>query len=286
MLHLSLRPGGRLYAVGDPRQSIYGFTGASTDAMDLIAREFNTRELPLTVSYRCATAVVARAQSWVDYIEPAPGAPEGIVRDEVPLHEALANLSPTDAVLCRQTAPLVKVAYALLARGRACRILGKEIGDGLVNLIELQHGKGIEGLLKKLAIFAEREAAKFTARGDERAAEAVQDRVSCVATIAEALPEPQRTIPGLIHRIQTMFQDPEKGEQQRVLTLATQHKAKGKEWDKVLILRPDLNPSKAARQEWQIEQEDNLMYVAATRAKLELTYAVEGDMTLDPPERR
>jgi ATP-dependent exoDNAse (exonuclease V) beta subunit len=44
----------------------------------------------------------------------------------------------------------------------------------------------------------------------------------------------------------------------------------------VAILRPDLMPSKAARQEWQYDQELNLCYVAATRAKEHLMYlAVE-----------
>jgi superfamily I DNA/RNA helicase len=68
-----------------------------------------------------------------------------------------------------------------------------------------------------------------------------------------------------------------------VLTLATIHKAKGKEWDNVLVLRPDLMPSRAARQEWQQEEENNLMGVAATRAKLNLIYSAYNDMTIEPP---
>ena len=281
ILHLALKDGGRLYAVGDPNQSIYGFTGASTDALDLIAKEFNTATLPLTVSYRCARAIVERAQTWVPAIEPAPGAPEGLVEDDVPLAEALAKLGPTDAILCRQTAPLVSVAYGLIARGRACRILGKEIGDGLVNLIEQQKARGLDRLLAKLTGWRDREMAKFIAKGEEIRAEAVADRADCIGVIASVLPETERTVPALVAKIRSMFIDPVRGEPQRVLTLCTVHKAKGKEWDRVAILRPDLMPSRAARQAWQEEQEMNLMYVAVTRAKEHLIYCAPEDMTIE-----
>lgn len=280
ILHLALRDGGRLYAVGDPKQSIYGFTGATTDAMDLIAREFNAAELPLTVSYRCARSIVERAQTWVPYIEASATAPEGKVVDDAPLASALALLAPTDAILCRQTAPLVTLAYGLIARGRACRILGKEIGEGLVNLIEQQKARGVDRLIEKLEAFRNREMSKFIARGEEGRAEAVADRVECVLVLIAALPETERTVPALVKRIRSMFEDDKKGEKQTVLTLCTVHKAKGKEWDRVAILQPELMPSKAARQDWQIDQEWNLAYVACTRAKITLIYCADGDTQL------
>jgi DNA helicase-2/ATP-dependent DNA helicase PcrA len=278
LLRLSLRPGGRLYAVGDPCQSIYGFTGASVDALDLIAREFNTQELPLTVSYRCARAVVERARTWVPYIEASDAAPEGEVLDDIPLAAALALLTAEDAVLCRNSAPLVELAYGLIARGRPCRIMGREIGEGLVNLVEQMRARGLARLVEKLEMFRDREMARFTAKGDERRAEAVSDRVECLLVIAGRLPETERTVPALITRIRAMFDDrPDAG----LLTLATVHKAKGQEWPTVAILRPEKMPSKAARLEWQVEQEENLMYVAATRAKTRLVYCRDEDMTID-----
>jgi superfamily I DNA/RNA helicase len=283
LLHLVLKNGGRLYAVGDDKQAIYGFRGASTDAMAAIAREFSAQPLPLTVSYRCSRAVVERAKTWMPDIESHDAAPEGEVMDDAPLHAALNLVGPQDAILCRQTAPLVSVAYGLLARGRACRILGREIGEGLVNLIEQQRARGIDRLIEKLEEWRDREMARFTAKGQEQRAEAVADRVDCILVIAEALPETERTVPALVRRIQGMFEDAKKGEVQSVLTLATIHKAKGKEWDNVLVLRPDLMPSRAARQEWQQEEENNLMGVAATRAKLNLIYSAYNDMTIEPP---
>src|SRR6185312_9814990 len=56
---------GRLIAVGDPAQAIYGFTGADADSLELIRSAVNAKTLPLTVTYRCPKAVVTRAQQWV-----------------------------------------------------------------------------------------------------------------------------------------------------------------------------------------------------------------------------
>lgn len=52
----------RLLAVGDPQQAIYGFRGASSDAIDAMISTFNMTTLPLAVSYRCSQAVVVEAQ--------------------------------------------------------------------------------------------------------------------------------------------------------------------------------------------------------------------------------
>jgi superfamily I DNA/RNA helicase len=48
------KPGGRLIAVGDEKQSIYGFQGSNIDSFQQIQKKFNTTVLPLTVTYRCA----------------------------------------------------------------------------------------------------------------------------------------------------------------------------------------------------------------------------------------
>jgi len=265
---LALVPGGRLFAVGDPNQSIYGFTGASTDAMNIIRREFRATDLPLSVSYRCSRAVVAEARRWVDHIEPAPDAPDGSV-EYLSESEGLASLTPADAVLCRQTAPLVTMAYREIARGRGCRILGRDIGEDLVALVEAQRAKGIDRLLEKLATWRDREVAGFEARGEEVKAEAVADRVECVMVCIRALPATERTVPALTRRMAALFEDRPDA---RLLTLATCHKSKGLEWNQVGILRPDLMPSRAAQAEWECAQETNLQYVAATRAKLRLVY--------------
>lgn len=57
--------------------------------------------------------------------------------------------------------------------------------------------------------------------------------------------------------------------------LSTIHKAKGLEAERVFILKPDLMPHPKAKRGWEIDQENNLRYVAITRSKREL-YLVNG----------
>jgi superfamily I DNA/RNA helicase len=266
---LALRPGGRLLAVGDERQAIYGFTGASHDAMDLIKSAFDCVELPLTISYRCPASVGERVRELVPYFETLPSAKKGRVED-LSLDDALKLLTPSDVILCRNTAPLVSLAFRLIARGIGCTVLGKEIGAGLVTLVKKRNARGVDQLLENLAAYREREVAKFTGRGEEGKAEAVSDRVACVETVVENLSEKERTVPALIAKLESLFSDAN-----GVLTLCTAHKAKGREWRRVAILRPDLMPSKWARQDWQALQETNLQYVAWSRTLDELYFLTD-----------
>lgn len=75
-----MKPNGRLIAVGDDKQAIYGFSGANSDSLDLIAKELNSKILPLTLTYRCPKAVVAEANKYVPDIQAHESAPEGKVR--------------------------------------------------------------------------------------------------------------------------------------------------------------------------------------------------------------
>lgn len=266
-----LAPGGRLVAVGDPKQAIYGFTGASPDAMDQLRQEFHCVELPLTVSFRCPQSVVRLAKQIVPYMEADPGAPEGEVlrwEDSEDQNQIIEALTPADVILCRNTLPLVTTAYAILGRGVGCTIAGRDIGQGLINLAEQMKAHDIPTLERRLAFYRERESLKLMAKFQEEKAEALRDRVDSLLCIIEHLPETRRTVAALREYIKGMFD-----EREGVLTLSTVHKAKGREWPTVLIIRHDLMPASWARQEWQQVQEQNLMYVAYTRAKARLIIA-------------
>jgi DNA helicase II / ATP-dependent DNA helicase PcrA len=275
LLRGMLAPGGRLVAVGDPHQAIYGFRGALSDSLKQLGEAFGCIRLPLSVCYRCAQSVVNEARTLVSHIEASPLAPIGEVVHNAAINGAAvvwmdkegamvsSALLRTDVILCRNTAPLVSLAYALIGRKVGCKVLGREIGAGLVSLIRLQKAKGVDALLVKLERWADREAAKFVAKGQEQKAEAVRDRVACISTVVESLDENHRTVPEVIRSIEGLFSDDAGGR----LTLCTAHKSKGLEWDRVILFRPDLMPSKYARQQWQQEQEVNLQYVAYTRAK-------------------
>lgn len=266
-----LAPGGRLLAVGDPRQAIYGFTGADNDALDIIAREFSAVRLPLTVSYRCAKAVVAQAQTVVDHIQAAPNAPEGsfgmITMGEF-ANDHHVGLGPDDAVLCRNTKPLVELAFDLIRKGIGCHVEGKDIGRGLVALVKKwKKAVTVGDLLERLDDHLTRQTERFMVKGQELKAESLADRVETIKVIASGLPDDE-PLAILVSRINDLFEDTEPGSLARHVTLSTIHKSKGREWERVYILgRNKFMPSKFARQQWQMAQETNLAYVAITRAK-------------------
>ena len=272
---------GRLIAVGDDRQAIYGFTGADSDAMDLIKKELHSKELYLTVTYRCPKAVVAEANKIVPDLQAHESAPVGTfsglrTKDGNGRPWFVANPPAiTSAILCRNTKPLVEQAYTMIRHGMGCRVEGREIGEGLVKLItRCSRGVSrIETLVTKLEAYRDREVQKWLAKGKETRAQAVADQVDTVLVLVERLcqDDSKTEIRGLVSFIRSLFGDTKPGETPRVVTLSTIHKSKGREWPTVYILdRANLLPSKWARKDWQKNQEANLEYVAITRAQREL----------------
>jgi len=274
-----LAPGGRLIAVGDDRQAIYGFTGADADSMDLVKTALNSIELPLNRTYRCAKSIVRLANTWVPDLQAAADAPEGVVRS-VRLKNRGEEVGPTffdekltdaDAVLCRKSAPLVELAYALLRVRVPCRVEGRDIGLGFLALVRRFKVVKLDTLLTKLDAYLVRETQKWLAKEKEQKAADVADQVETIKVIVGGLLEKGKTdVKDLTDAVEQMFTD-KKDDPRKVLTLSTVHKSKGREWERVFILgRNAYMPSKWARKEWQHKQEENLMYVAVTRAKTEL----------------
>lgn len=263
-----LKAGGRALFVGDPAQAIYGFTGADATSLQLIKSDFNAIELPLTCSFRCPTSVVSFVQQWVSHIHSAPGADEGMVAfiEESELLAESKRLTKDDAILCRNTKPLVSLAFTLLRSGIACHVEGRDIAAGLIKLVNRwKRVRTLNELLKNLEAYAEKEGAKAMAKGQEMRAESINDTVGVLAVIIENLPS-TATVEDLKAKVNSMFLDSTGGYAQ-TLTLSTIHKSKGREWARVFWYGANrYQPSRFARQTWQMEQEVNLMYVAGTRA--------------------
>lgn len=261
-----LRRTGRSLWVGDERQAIYGFAGADNNAVELIVKEFNCAQLPLTVTYRCPKLVVIEAQKLVSYIQAHESAPDGKVT-RIDHCDMPTDLGPRDAILCRLNKPLISEAYRLIRAGIGCHVEGREIGAGLLRLAQRwKSAKTMDGLAKKLHGYLDREVERFKAKGFDDKAQAVEDRVETLFTIMDGCSD----LNALAVKIGILFEDTENGHEQS-LTLSSVHKSKGREWQRVFVLGyNEYMPSKLARLPWQIEQEENLIYVAYTRAQSEL----------------
>jgi DNA helicase-2/ATP-dependent DNA helicase PcrA len=271
MAERMLRADGRLIAVGDPRQAIYGFTGANADSMIRIEQRFNAIRLPLTVSFRCSRRVVAHANIWVPEIEAAPEAPEGSV-SSMSMHE-FRRIQPTpkDAVLCRVTKPLIEIAFDYIRRRIPVHVEGRDIGQGLLAIVrKWKKPKTVAELRGKIEEWKDREALKLLEKNQDAKLQSLEDKVDSLFCIMDSLND-DAPVKEIEHRIDELFRDTEPDGAKRTVTLSTVHKAKGREWDKVYLYgRNKFMPSKYAKQQWQIDQENNLIYVAVTRAKLHL----------------
>ena len=81
------------------------------------------------------------------------------------------------------------------------------------------------------------------------------DQAASIRTVAEMV-NPDDPVGKLTEEIQGLF-----GQGGGVL-LSSVHRAKGLEADRVYILEPHRMPSPRAKKDWELEQEQNLMYVA------------------------
>lgn len=202
-------------------------------------------------------------------ITPHPTSPEGRVASLITYTIATFQRPEPSAILCRNTAPLVAFAYALLKQDVPCTILGRDIGAQLAAVVKKQRATSLEDLREKLGVWSARETARSEAEG--RSPERVADQYSCLMFFIRSLDEDSRSIPSLLAKIDLMFTDTATAKDRVVLS--TVHKAKGLEYHTVFILdKGKYMPSRYAKLPWQLEQERNLIYVAITRAQHTLLY--------------
>lgn len=261
---------GQLVAVGDPAQAIYGFRGADSRSMNTLRDRFNMERLPLSVTYRCAASIVRLAQAEVPHLEAAPGAPEGTVDLNVKAPDDV-EMAAGDLVVSRTNAPAVRLCYALIAQRRKARILGREVGQGLVKLIKNLKPSSVDDLLDKAGRWYDSEVERLERRGaPESVRAALADKVECLHNLAADAD----TVDDVLDLIDTMFVGVSADD---AVTICSVHKSKGLEADRVWILNPQLMPHPMAKKDWEKVQEGNLKYVAQTRAKSFLGHVAYAD---------
>jgi hypothetical protein len=216
-----LAAGGRLIAVGDPMQAIYHFRGADAQSFARIHYEFDCEELPLTISYRCPKAVVNFGRALVPYLEPFRAAPGGEVVADV--RSKWSELIPgEDVVLCRNHAPLTKLALSLVGRGIRVKIAGRDFASGLRKLLSRFKSASIAKLRGELDDWRREETGRLLHADREEEIESVDDRHGCLAAVMGSL-SPSATIHDLDDRLEYLF-----GDRKGVLELSSVHRAKGK----------------------------------------------------------
>lgn len=283
-MELAIRAGHRIVAVGDRAQSIYGFAGADSEACRTFSAMLEGRSdrglvtLPLTVTRRCGKAIVKEAQRYVPDFEAHESNPEGKVsRKRMPTKDRptckpeelySTDCGDGDMVLCRTNAPLVSQCFAFLKRGQKANIQGRDVGQGLISTIKKLKAGSIPDLVGKLDHwrFIEEQKENNKRNPSEAKLQAIADRVECLNCFAEGA----ETVDQVIAKIEAVFTD---DKESPGIKLSSIHKAKGLEARRVFILQPpEARMREDKMQRWELEQEDNLRYVAITRAIEELVH--------------
>lgn len=253
------RRSGRIAVVGDDRQAIYAFRGADSGSLDRLKDELRASELGLTVTYRCCQLVVDLARKLVPDYEAAPGAPAGEILRCDP-EQMLDGAAEGDFVLSRTNAPLVKICMALLKRGVRARVKGRDVGRGVVALIRKLRARTVADVPAKLAAHVDREITRAQKLA-EGAREARVEFVTDQQAIVLALLESASTVAELEARCTELFSD---DAERAAVMCSTVHKAKGLEASRTFLLEGTFRGG--------CIEEDNIRYVAITRAKARMTW--------------
>lgn len=251
--------------VGDDRQSIYGFTGADTESLDFITSVFNSAVMPLTVNFRCGHNIIREAQRYVKDIRAYEGNCQGTVMNinEV---DFLSHFKQGDCALSRTNAAMIPFCFKLLKEGKHASIQGADFGNKIIKIVEGFSQKDINDLYDKLEIWYERQRTKLDQTSS--AFDSATDTYEVVRFFADQA----KTLHELKQRIKQIFSD-----EVTPYKFSTAHKAKGLEWDNVFILNNDNFKMTYNKKPWQVKQEENLHYVAITRARELLVYVASKD---------
>ncbi len=254
----ALKPGGRIVAFGDAHQRIYSFAGADEEVIPNFISEMNAATLPLSITYRCPKAVVELAKEIVPQIEAPDTAPEGLVKD-VAFEDAIMDVRPGDFFLSRKNAPLIKMCMQLIRQGTPANIRGADISKGLLWMIKKSQANTVADLMNYLETWRASEIQRLSEKN--RKYDWVDDKADCLlAFCADA-----NSVDQVKANIRRTFTE---GDSSSRVVLSSVHRAKGSEANRVFILTETLNRGKDS-------EEDNLAYVAYTRAKQSL-YLVKG----------
>lgn len=278
-IQLAKSAAGRIISVGDVRQSIYSFRGADAASMAKIkGLRKDWIELPLATTFRCPKVVVARnrehAPGFTAFETNAEGQVLNFVRrqaeDGSPLDWHWSEVPGTAiAVLCRNNAPLLAMAFKLIRQQVGVIMLGRDIGKGLIALSKKIVPKDETPIVEVVAVvqkWADHECALAHANDKEEKVAGITDRAECLLAVCENAGVADAG--ALRRQLDTLF-----AREVGKVTLSSVHRAKGLEWPTVVHLDPWRVPSRHAKEALQrgnpvpMEQEMNIKYVAETRTK-------------------
>ncbi len=255
---------GRIVVVGDENQAIYAFRGADSGGIARLKRELNAKVLGLTTTYRCGKAIVDVARALVPHFEAGPSNPQGLV-DTVSYEGIFDAAKPGDFIVSRKNAPLMALCLGFLKRGVRARIEGRDIGKALRETVSKFKADSVPRFIERVQGWAAKQGKKAAKLKGEEARQAKLDEINDQVQVLTALAEGCNSVGEILTRCDTLFGEVRE-ETAPSVVLTSVHKVKGLEAGRVFVLADTVSTRNV--------EEQNIYYVAVTRAKLQLTWVV------------
>lgn len=235
----------RLIGVGDDCQSIYAFRGAKSGGMADAVVAYNMTIFPLSISFRCPSAVVDHVRWRVPQFRALREG--GSVR--LPSDLSAATIPDGTTIICRNNAPLFRCAFNLLAAGHSVNVSGTDLGTRLISTMK-KLGDGEMRQYEALTAIDEWLEAKLS-----RESKTATDMAECMRVFVRHGTDLGQAIAYAEHLLR----------QSGTIALMTGHKSKGQEFPNVIHLDPHILRAHPAR------QDPNIDYVISTRSSDTLT---------------
>ena len=275
------KQGSRVLAVGDPRQSIYGFTGADVESFSRVARMTRATALPLTTCFRCPTTVIELAQ---EIREDIVGAKTAVGTVQPIFIEQVTELArPGDLIISRLRAPLLVLVFEFIEKEVKIQVSEDEAREFIGELKTLFKQAELQASVKrryktfealKQTVFHRnmwviRQNAGKIPKVTERElflqeeTDYLEKRLEFLHKRYELWQQRCTSVTKVLERIKAQV-----SAKDNAIKLSTIHRAKGLEEDRVFIIDYDKLPwARQQQKDWEKVQETNLKYVAITRAK-------------------
>jgi DNA helicase-2/ATP-dependent DNA helicase PcrA len=271
-----------LCAVGDDYQAIYGFTGASSEWLLALPRRFpHARVVRLERSYRSTPQVIELANRLVPRLGGsaktlaptlAPGS-EPVVAPGIDVAEHVRQLHSAGlpleemAVLVRTNARTSEFEEAFHGAGipfQGASLLAREAARQLLKALRGRRGPAA-GVVRELAV-----RQGLLAELPDKLGEREQTRQADLARLVRLAEGFDGDVDAYVELLHERF-----GESAgRGVHLLTLHRAKGLEWDAVLL--PRLEEGELPIRRGDVDEERRLFYVGLTRARRHLLVTWEG----------
>lgn len=295
------KPNCRIILVGDRNQAIYAFNGADGNSFDNLKRLYNTKELSLPINYRCPSSHLnyVNKQFKDIHILPRPKAPMGdifyINYDEIAYFAQIG-----DFIISRKNSDLCQVSLDLLAQNKPIYIKDTDLVKKVLKLIErikkssmnlTDFKRNLKRTQKDYSDKLKKQTEKQIQEGtlDEEKLEKYNfsdgkvDVLNCVRILVNNFAERYGTKAKLEHFIPYVEQMLNTTKPKDCIICTSIHQAKGLEANNVFVLNNGRPFVELSRNNIQKQQENNLSYVALTRAKqhLYLVASKESEDLLD-----